>query len=326
MSWSQTLKNRQQIRARIEAGNEIGVMFSDIRGFSSYTARQGDRAAYHLSKLHEELLEKTIEGHGGFIAKTMGDGIMTAFSDSSQGIKTATRLQQEIRSRNKQFPEDPIDVGIGLTCGTPIMIDADLIGHSVNLSQRLSSSAKGGQILVTERVRSAATLQEGLHYLSLGERELKGLGRQHIYEIAWLAEVSRLSDGEDRLTLVLTERGTVVIEPAKQQLADTHQGRARNNQGARFHRLKRGLSHFTRKAMDAPLHTSDIAREYNLDQVEVFPIGKDVIVQLENKNLRLRRVDPAAASAFLTKLNGSKKQHAKPPAASGKKTENPCRK
>ena len=318
MSWSQTLKNRQQIRARIEAGNEIGVMFSDIRGFSSYTARQGDRAAYRLSKLHEELLEKTIEERGGIIAKTMGDGIMTAFSDSSQGIQAAAKLQREIRSRNKQSPEDPIDVGIGLTCGTPIMTDADLIGHCVNLSQRLSSLAKGGQILVTERVRSSATLQKGLHYLSLGERELKGLGRQQIYEVAWMAEVSRLSDGEDRLTLVLTERGTVVIELAKQQLPDTHQGRerARNGQGARFGRLHRSLSHFTRKVMDTPLHTPDIAREHNLDQVEVFPIGKDVIVQLEEKNLRLRRVDPVAASAFLTKLNESKKQHTKPPAAS----------
>jgi len=318
MSWSQTLKNRQQIRARIEAGNEIGVMFSDIRGFSSYTARQGDRAAYRLSKLHEELLEKTIEEHGGIIAKKMGDGIMAAFSDSSQAIQAAAKLQREIRSRNKQSPEDPIDVGIGLTCGTPIMTDADLIGHSVNLSQRLSSLAKGGQILVTERVRSSATLQKGLHYLSLGERELKGLGRQQIYEVAWMAEVSRLSDGEDRLTLVLTERGTVVIELAKQQLPDTHEGRerARNGQGARLGRLHRSLSLFTRKVMDTPLDTSDIAREYDLDQIGVFPIGKDVIVQLENKNLRLRRVDSAAASTFLTKLNESKKQRAKPPAAS----------
>ena len=296
-------------------------MFSDIRGFSSYTARQGDRAAYRLSQLHEELLEETIEEHGGIIAKTMGDGIMAAFADSSQGIQTAARLQQEIRSRNKQSPEDPIDVGIGVTCGTPIMTDADLIGHCVNLSQRLSSLAKGGQILVTERVKSSASLQKGLHYLSLGERELKGLGTEQIYEVAWLAEVARLSDGEDRLTLILTERGTVVIELAKQPLPDTHKGRerARNDQRARFSRLHQTLSHFTRKVMDAPLHTPDIAREHNLDQVEVFPIGRDVIVQLEDKNLRLGRVDPAAASAFLTKLGESKRQHAKPPATPARK-------
>jgi len=40
-----------------------------------------------------------------------------------------------------------------------------------------------------------------------------------------------------------------------------------------------------------------------------------VIVQLEEKALRLRRVDPDAASAFLSKLNEAKIQHAKPSAA-----------
>lgn len=317
MSWSQTLKNRQQIRARIDADHEIAVMFSDIRGFSSYTAHRGDHAALRLSQLHEELLRQTIEKHGGFIAKTMGDGIMAAFSDASQGIQAAARLQQEIRSRNRQPPEVLIDVGIGLACGTPVMTDSDLIGHSVNLSQRLSSLAKSGQILVTERVKHSATLPQGLRYLSLGERELKGMGGQSIYEIAWLAEISRLSDGDDRLTLVLTERGTVVIEPAKRSLADAQQdqSRAQNDHGRRFNRLRRSLSQFTRSVTETTLDTSDIAREHDLNQIDVFLIGKDVIVQLEEKALRLRRVDPDAASAFLSKLNKSKKQHAKPPAA-----------
>jgi len=321
MSWSQTLKNRQQIRARIEAGDDIGVMFSDIRGFSSFTARQGDHAAYRLSRLHENLHTETIEEHGGIIAKTMGDGIMAAFPRPREAIQASARIQQEIRSHNKQSPEDPIDVGIGLACGTPIMTDGDLIGHSVNLSQRLSSLAKGGQILVSERVRNAATLQEGLHYLFLGERELRGLGKLHIYEIAWLAEVSRLSDGEDRLTLVLTERGSVVIELAKEEIPDARERlqRARSGEGARLGRLRRGLFHFARRVMDAPPPTFEIAREHTLEQIEIIPMGKDVIVQLENRNLRLRRVDPAAASAFLEKLKESKKKHTKPPsAATGK--------
>ena len=71
--------------------------------------------------------------------------------------------------------------------------------------------------------------------------------------------------------------------------------------------------------MDAPPPTFEIAREHTLDQIEIIPMGKDVIVQLENRNLRLRRVDPAAASAFLEKLKESKKKRAKPPsAATGK--------
>jgi len=32
------------LRAHIEAGEEIGLLFSDIRGFATYTKREGDRA------------------------------------------------------------------------------------------------------------------------------------------------------------------------------------------------------------------------------------------------------------------------------------------
>jgi len=320
MSWSRTLKNRQQLRARLEAGEKIGMLFSDIRGFSSYTARQGDRAAYRLSKLHEGLLKETIEEHGGIIVKIMGDGIMAAFPKSQQGIQAATEVQQQIRSRNRQSPQDPIDVGIGLACGTPIMTDLDLIGHSVNLAQRLSSLAKGGQILVTEEVMSSAALQEGLHYLSLGERELKGLESEHIYEVAWMAEVSRLSDAEDHITLVLTERGTVVLELAKKlqdQIAGTldELESPTKDEGAFSALLQRGIARFTQKIIDKSLGAFGITREQNLDQLELLPQGKDLVVRLGKKELRLRDVDPRAAATFLERLNEIKQRFAKPPDA-----------
>ncbi len=320
MSWSRTLKNRQQLRAQLEAGEEIGILFSDIRGFSSYTARKGDHAAYRLSRLHEALLKETIEEHEGIIVKIMGDGIMAAFPKSQQGIQGAARIQQQIRSRNKQSPQDPIDVGIGLACGTPIMTDVDLIGHSVNLAQRLSSLAKGGQILVTEEVKSSTPFQEGLQYLSLGERELKGLESEHIYEVAWMAEVSRLSDGEDHLTLVLTERGTVVLELAKKlqdQIAGTldELKSTRKDESPFSALLQRGIARFTQKIIDKSLGAFSITREQNLDQVELLPQGKDLVVRLGKKELRLRDVDPCAAATFLERLNETKQRFAKPPAA-----------
>ena len=321
MSWSRTLKNRQQLRAQIEAGEKIGVLFSDIRGFSSYTARQGDRAAYRLSKLHEALLKETIEEHGGIIIKIMGDGIMAAFPKLQQGIQAAARIQQQIRSRNKQSPQDPIDVGIGLACGTPIMTDVDLIGHSVNLAQRLSSLAKGRQILVTEQVKDSTGLPEELHYLSLGERELKGLESERIYEVAWMAEVSRLSDAEDRITLVLTERGTLVIELAREiqkQFTDGLQKLktgSKKEEGALSAQLQRSIAHYTERIVGKALQTAGIGREHRLEDIDIAQEGKDLVVRSQKKDLRLRGVDPCAAATFLERLNEIKQKFAKPPAA-----------
>jgi class 3 adenylate cyclase len=313
VSWSTTLKNRQQIRARVEADEEIAVMFSDIRGFTSYTAREGDRAAYQLAQLHESLLRERIEESGGIIVKTMGDGIMAAFSKISQGIHAAVTVQRAIRSRNKETPKEPIDVGIGLASGTPIMTEADLIGNSVNLSQRVSSLAKGGQILVTEKIKREVLPLEGLHYIPHGKHELKGLGEEFLYEVTWMSEVARLSDGEDHLTLVLTERGTIVVELAKEiqehledVLAELES--AEKNEGAFSIMLQRGIARFTQTAIDKSLNAAGIMREQDLDLVNISFHGRNVLVKSGKKTLHLRNVDPDTAADFRVKFNALKER------------------
>jgi class 3 adenylate cyclase len=219
MSWSRTLKIRQEIRRHIESGEEIGLFFSDLRGFSAFAAREGDHAAFELAEDHESILRDAIGDHG-IIVKTLGDGVMAAFEQPRDALLAAVGLQRALRGRNAETSEAPIHVGIGVSGGTPIMTDVDFIGNSVNLAQRLSSIAKGSQILTTTSVQRYAQLPEDLRYVPLGERALKGVGLADLVEIAWLGEVARVSDAKDRLTLILTQRGTVVIEFAKDARRD----------------------------------------------------------------------------------------------------------
>ena len=288
-------------------------MFSDIRGFTSYTTREGDRAAYQLAQLHESLLRERTERDGGIIVKTMGDGIMAAFPEISQGIHTAVTVQRAIRSRNKEIPKEPIDVGIGLASGTPIVTEADLIGYSVNLAQRVSSLAKGGQILVPEKIKRETPPLEGLHYIPLGKRELKGLGEEFLYEVTWMSEVARLSDGEDHLTLVLTERGTIVVELAKEiqeHLEDVLAGleNAGKNERAFSVMLQRGIARFTQTAIDKTLNAAGIMREQDLDLVNISFHGRNVLVKSGKKTLHLKNVDPDVAADFQAKFAALKER------------------
>jgi class 3 adenylate cyclase len=214
MSWSRTLKIRQQLRAQIESGEEIALLFSDLRGFSTYAMREGDRAAFHLTQQHESILHERISNYG-IVVKSLGDGVMAAFETAAAAIEAAVSIQQFLRGHNAQNPSDPIHVGIGVSSGTPIMTDIDFIGHTVNLAQRLSGVAKGGQILTTDHVRQATPLAPGLRYVPLGQRMLKGIGTEALVEVGWLREVARVSDRRDRVTLILTERGTIVIALAR---------------------------------------------------------------------------------------------------------------
>ncbi len=171
MSWSRTLKVRQLLRAQLEMGEEIALLFSDIRGFSTYAAEMGDHAAFRLTQLHERILRDRISEYGIHV-KSLGDGAMAAFETPILAIRSAVSIQQAFRERNAENPDDPIDVGIGIAAGTPVMTDIDFIGHSVNLAQRLSGQAKGGQIIVPASLCAGTPLPEDLHFIPIGERVL----------------------------------------------------------------------------------------------------------------------------------------------------------
>ncbi len=289
MSWSTTLKNRQLIRTQLDAGEEIAVMFSDIRGFTRYTAIEGDRAAWRLAQLHETLMRDEIEAHSGILVKSLGDGVMAAFGEPRDGVIAAVAIQRAIRERNKNTANQPIDVGIGVATGTPVMTETDLFGHSVNTAQRLSALAKGGQILVTKRIQQTVPLRDGLRYIPLGRRELKGVGEEEIFEVAWMKELFRISDANDRITLVLTARGTVVVELAKRW----------NNRPDGKRRKWWLIPVSAPQESDQP---AVVDREYPVAEVSADLHGDTLTLRLGRKAIHLHGVDPDRAREFIARL------------------------
>ena len=304
MSWSRTLKVRQLIRARIEAGEEIALLFSDIRGFSSYTAQQGDRAAYRLSRLHDGILRERIDEHG-VLVKSLGDGIMAAFEEPLHAILAAVSIQQAIRELNRQEDAVPIDLGIGISSGTPVMTDIDFIGHAVNLSQRLSALAKGGQILIADGVHSEVRFPDDLYAIPRGEHVLKGIGAARVFEVAWIREVERISDAGDRLTLILTERGTIVAEIAKDPKQDLREALGQLSQaqaaedGAFSAMLQRWIGRFTQRLVRAPLDLLGVPREQEVASVNLTLSRTRLVVEGSDGRIVLDGVDRGRAERFI---------------------------
>jgi len=280
----------------VEAGEEIAVMFSDIRGFTSYTVRKGDRAAYDLSRKHDILLREQIEEESGIVVKTLGDGIMAAFAELPRAVDAATRIQRKIRERNSEHPSEAIEVGIGLASGTPIVTDSDLIGNSVNLSQRVSSLAKGGQILTTEEFARAAMPDSSARFVPLGKRDLKGVGSVVLYEILWIAEVARLTDRDDRVTLLLTERGTLVAELAKGGRSGA--GSTPVGDPVKGSALPRGLARFRQRMFDKSMSALGVTREQPIDRVDISIDRNRVFLRMGKKEIQLRNVDIKQAASF----------------------------
>ena len=68
------------------SGEPLAVGFSDLRGFSSYTAKRGDEAALEVARALTRLVEEQVAEHGGRLLKTYGDGVMTSFEDAESAM------------------------------------------------------------------------------------------------------------------------------------------------------------------------------------------------------------------------------------------------
>jgi len=304
VSWSRTLKIRQLLRAQLEAGEPITLLFSDIRGFSTYAAAKGDRAAFQLAQLHEGILRDRISEFG-ILVKSLGDGVMAAFESALPAIQAAVAIQQAFRERNATSSTDPIDVGIGIASGTPVMTDIDFIGHSVNLAQRLSAQAKGGQILIPAEMGRDVSLPEGWAVLPVGERVLKGLGGKELSEVAWMKEIARISDALDQVTLILTDDGTLVVELAKDAKRDVRDAleqlqRARADEDGAFSAmLQRSIARFTKRLIGLPLAALRVRREQDVRGVELSLRGTTLNLETEDGTFSLKGVEVDAARRFV---------------------------
>jgi adenylate cyclase len=133
-----------------------------------------------------------IATHGGTLEHFAGDGLMVFFNDpvplpehELQAIRVALEAQErfdELASGWRRLGTD-ISLGIGIAAGHATLgrigfegrYDYGVLGSVTNMASRLSTSAKPGQILVTQRVFAAA--EEKIDAQPVGEIELRGFTR-----------------------------------------------------------------------------------------------------------------------------------------------------
>ena len=308
MSWSRTLKIRQMLRTQIEAGEPIALLFSDIRGFTALTAQEGDRAAYRLSRQHDEIIQERIDEYG-IVVKSLGDGIMAAFETPLAAVQAAVEVQQAIRLRNRATPDEPIDVGIGIASGTPVMSDIDFIGHSVNMAQRLSAASKSGQILITDAVRDTVSLPAELSVAPVRQRVLKGIGAVRAYEVLWLEEVARLSDRRDLVTVIVTRQGTVVFELAKETKQDVHaaieslRSARSEEEGVASAFLQRLTARWLRWLIRSSYGVADVAREVPMREVSMTYRAGMLRLRIPAGTVLLRGIRPTDAERLRAALD-----------------------
>ena len=152
----------------------VTVLFADIRGFTRLSEHAPPEQVVQLLNRYFTTMSEIVLKHGGTVDKFIGDGLMALFGapqaspdDAAGAISAAVEMQDAMKKISAELGGGTlgaVDIGIGLHTGEATVgyigserrSEYTAIGDTVNVSSRLESHAKAGEILLSEETRNAA--------------------------------------------------------------------------------------------------------------------------------------------------------------------------
>lgn len=186
-------------------GRELNaaVLFSDIRGFTTFSERHLPYDVVHLLNRYFREMGDAVIRHGGHIDKYMGDGLMALFGLNGEdgrlaclaAVRAAVSMLSALENVNaymRRTYQEEFKIGIGIhfgeviagEMGHPKKIQFTALGDTVNTASRIETATKkaGASILISDAAyhQIAGEVKRGRVFSA----PLKGkTGRFKLYEI-----------------------------------------------------------------------------------------------------------------------------------------------
>ncbi len=177
----------------IKLGGErrfISVLFVDIRGFTPLSEKCEPEEVVDILNQYLDLTSRSIFNNLGMLDKFIGDATMAVFNapldledHAFRSLQAAWEMKQGADALHKDILEkfgQSVQFGIGVNTGYAVVgnigsktrMDYTAIGDTVNISARLESNAKPGQILLSESTYEL--VKDKVSVIELGEINVKG--------------------------------------------------------------------------------------------------------------------------------------------------------
>ncbi len=177
------------------------VVFTDIRGFSSLTdSLEPEELFYLLNRYFSEMI-KIIHLYDGTVNKIVGDGLLIFFGDpipmedhAERALRMSIDMQKKAEDLSDEWGQYGHELGVGIginsgfvtvgNVGSDAYRDYTIIGNQVNVAARLETSAKAGQILISQRTYSL--VKEVIKVEEIGGVKVKGIHNPiKTYSVLW---------------------------------------------------------------------------------------------------------------------------------------------
>ena len=155
------------------------ILIADIAGYSRMMEGAQTRTLTDLIALRRDVWIPAIAAHGGRVANTAGDAILSEFAGAVAAVACALDLQAAMIRRNAEIDaERRMLARIGLSFGEILVsADGDVFGDDVNLAARLQGLAEPGGICISDRLRESVGSSVACVFEDLGPQQLKNIAR-----------------------------------------------------------------------------------------------------------------------------------------------------
>jgi class 3 adenylate cyclase/predicted ATPase len=211
----------------------ITALFADMAGSMALIHDLDPEEARRLIDPVVALMMGAVHHYEGYVAKSLGDGILALFGapiahedHAQRALYAALRMQEAMRRHSDRIRLEqgiPLQIRVGIHTGEVVVrsirkddlrADYDPVGHTMHVASRMESIATPSSILVSESTRR---LTEGyFDFKALGATQVKG-----IPEPLAVYEVLRLGVLRTRLQVAL-RRGLARFVGRQAELEQLH--------------------------------------------------------------------------------------------------------
>ncbi|HEX2240025.1 MAG TPA: AAA family ATPase [Actinomycetota bacterium] len=170
----------------LEFEGPVTILFTDVEGSTELRTRLGDEASQDILRSCDRVIRSQVEAAGGREIKSLGDGLMVAFTSAKKAVGCAVAIQRAVQDETSAGTDGHLRVRIGLNTGEVIAEEGDLHGEAIHAAARVAARARGGEILTTGVVRELAGTVPDVTFRDRGRVRLRGFpDRRQIYEVVW---------------------------------------------------------------------------------------------------------------------------------------------
>jgi class 3 adenylate cyclase len=168
---------------------EITALFADMRGFTAFAEKADPEEVLGVLRQYHTAVGELAVANGGTVEHFAGDGLMVFFNDPTPiddhqlaAVRTACAMRDQFGALSAAWRKRGYELGLGIgiaagyatvgRIGFQGRYDYGAVGTCVILASRLSSAARAGQILISQRVM--AVVEDSIESDTVPDLDLKG--------------------------------------------------------------------------------------------------------------------------------------------------------